>query len=61
MAKIVRFEIKKKIKGVGSTIKRGGLNELWYLSVISRHFKIFCKGAQKYYDKALDLVVVFLY
>ena len=32
-----------------SAIKRGGLYELYYLSVISWHFKIFCLGAHKYY------------
>ena len=32
-----------------SPIKKGGLYELCYLSVISRHFKIFCKEAHRYY------------
>ena len=53
MARNVRFKIFKKyvgwVGGGGSAIKRGGLYELCYLSVISRHFKIFCKGAHKYY------------
>ena len=32
-----------------SALKRGGPYEFCYLFVISRRFKIFCKGARKYY------------